>query len=362
MAPTSTSSQLETVYAFGSNGSGQLGIGHTEDTSTPQPVLRAPTLQENATIAIACGGNHSVLLLDGGHLAGTGGNDDGRCFAIAEQQTSNLSPSKFSLGAGRRNMRLVTATWSATIVVCDQGKVWTCGTGSCGEIGLGDEMSVAHEPSQIPNFPPDGTSVMKLAACMAHVVAVLSNGEVWGWGKGRKGQLGLPADNVWRPRRIEGIPFFVVDAVCGKDFTCLFGQSSTGKLVMLGPTGNDRFGVRSDCPESIPGWKQVAATWGSILVLSQSGKLIGWGRDDHGQLPLEDLPPFESFAAGSEHCLGLTQTGRVLAWGWGEHGNCGLPTDFNGDVKGRWNEIETPHQAVGVFAGCATSFVVTKAS
>jgi protein ATS1 len=193
---------------------------------------------------------------------------------------------------------------------------------------------------------------------MAHVVVVLTNGEVWGWGKGRKGQLGEPAENVWRPRRIEDIGFFAVDVVCGKDFTCIFGSPSTGDISILGPNSNDRFGMKTNAPATVLGWKQVAASWGSIFVLSESGSVTAWGRNDHGQLPPAGLPPLKSIIAGSEHCLGLTEAAKVLAWGWGEHGNCGEPTDEKGDVKDGWNEIVLVQPASAIFAGCATSFVV----
>ncbi|TKA70058.1 hypothetical protein B0A55_06243 [Friedmanniomyces simplex] len=114
-------------------------------------------------------------------------------------------------------------------------------------------------------------------------------------------------------------------------------------------------------PLVVPGWKDVAASWGSIYVLKDDGELLGFGRDDHGQLPPPGLPPVQAIAAGSEHCIALTKAGKVLAWGWGEHGNCGEPTDARGDVKGHWNEIDMPGSVRAVFAGCATSFVVAAA-
>lgn len=211
---------------------------------------------------------------------------------------------------------------------------------------------------RISHFPPEGTEVLKLTSCMAHTVAVLSNGDVFGWGNGRKGQLGEPAENVWRPRKIDGMPFRVLKAACGKDFTCLIGSREKGEIMVLGPRGNDRFGIRSNALEAVPMWRDIAASWGSVYVLKESGELVAWGRDDHGQLPPAGLPFLKAVAAGSEHCLALSNAGKVLAWGWGEHGNCGEHIDPDGDVKGQWNEIETPGKVTAVFAGCATSFIV----
>lgn len=346
------------IYALGSNGSGQLGIGHKEDVSTPESVKTKQNSPPADVKHIASGGNHTVVLYTNDVLLTAGDNSDGRCFRVADDETSALGgvASCDTLGSVVKH---VAATWTATLLALEKGVIWVCGSGNSGELGLGKGVTESRNGSLI-SFPPRGPKVVRLASCMGHVVAVLSNGEVWGWGKGRKGQLGEPAENCWEPRKIEGIPFFATEAVCGKDFTCVFGPPSTGEVLVLGPSSNDRFGVRTNAPRTVPGWRQVAASWGSIFVLVESGILISWGRDDHGQLPPPHLPRLKSIAAGSEHCLALTGSGTVLAWGWGEHGNCGQPTDSSGDVSQRWNELKVPWQPLSLFAGCATSFVVTR--
>lgn len=197
---------------------------------------------------------------------------------------------------------------------------------------------------------------------MAHVVAILDDGEVWAWGKGRKGQLGGARGDSWTPRRVDGVEFGVEGAVCGKDFTCLIGGPGEGEICLLGAEGRDRFGLRAGAPGRAPGWKEVCASWGSVFVMRGDGRVVAWGRDDHGQLAPQDLPPVKSLAAGSEHCLALTSDGKVLAWGWGEHGNCGEPTDEKGDVKGKWNELPLSGTVEGLFAGCATSFIAVAES
>lgn len=335
------------LYAFGSNGSGQLGIGHVEDVSTPQLVMGY-----SAASQIVCGGNHTVISGKTG-VATAGDNNDGRCFASTGRSVNELS----FISSKDYPEATVAAAWSASFI-CSNDSIYACGSGNAGELGLGEGIEVAKLPQAIPNFPPTGTKILKIASCMAHVVVVLTNGEVWGWGKGRKGQLGEPSESVWSPRKFENVRFFAVDVVCGKDFTCIFGSPSAGELVVFGPNSNDRFGIRSKAPANVAGWKKVAASWGSIFVLYNSGQVTAWGRNDHGQLPPDGLPLLESIAAGSEHCLGLIKDGKVLAWGWGEHGNCGESTDEKGDVKNGWNEIALPAPAAAIFAGCATSFVV----
>ncbi len=85
-------------------------------------------------------------------------------------------------------------------------------------------------------------------ACMGHVVAVLNNGEVYGWGNGRKGQLGALEGIVHSPRKVEGLDFKVVRAACGREFTCLFGSSEGAEMLVL---GSDKWRVRTDAPSML---------------------------------------------------------------------------------------------------------------
>ena len=349
------------LYALGSNGSAQLGVGHEEDLSSPQIIFSGHDTVTWKVEQFAAGGNHTVLLCDDGKVRVTGNDTDGRCGVPGRDLLSSfdiLAPPHDAAGTALQ-VTLVAANWSVTTLVCSDGSVWMCGTGNGGELGLGAGISTVSTLQRLPSFPPAGAYVVDLASGMAHTVAVLSTGEVYGWGKGRKGQLGEPVQEQWEPRKIEGIDFTATKAVCGKDFTLVVGDSETDHLVLLGPSRNDRFGVKANAPHTLAGWKDVAASWGSIYVLNHSSGILGWGRNDHGQLPPDGLPSIEAIAAGSEHCLALTKDGKVLAWGWGEHGNCGKPTDEQGDVKARWNELGVPARATKVFAGCATSFIET---
>ncbi|KAL2271523.1 hypothetical protein VTJ83DRAFT_894 [Remersonia thermophila] len=373
------------LQALGSNGSGQLGLGHTDDVSTPQPVLLPPDFftiparnssgpsegqDQSKLLGIAAGGNHTLLLFSSGTILWSGDPTTGACgraepppptSAVASGSSPpvprfrpvDLSP---LLEDERRNISLVTATWEASIIATSD-KLYSFGSGTKGELGLGAGTTRAAEPTLIPNFPPVGTKVVHLAACMGHVVVVLSNGEAWGWGNGRKGQLGEPAAGaVSSPRRIEGVDFKAVRAVCGREFTCLFGAPETGEVLVL---GSDKWGVKSQAPKRVNGWKEVGAGWGSVYVLKKDGTLFSWGRNDHGQMAPEGIGRVRTIAVGSEHAMALTDAGDLMAWGWGEHGNCG-PICANSGQKGTQNKIASvgpEAKIVTIGAGCATSWI-----
>lgn len=352
------------IYALGSNGSGQLGLDHLNDVSSPHHVELPALLRQDIIKTVTAGGNHTLILTTSGQLYATGSSTDGRCcLSVGRADLTtftqvNLYPADM---AQSTRVELCVATWEASIIVTTSGKVLVCGTGLKGELGLGSISLRAESPQSLPDFPPQGTHIIDLAACMGHVVAVLSNGELWGWGNGQNGQLGEPAGVVQRPRKFEEVPFNAVRAVCGKDFTCVFGDPLEGRLAIIGLKKRDRYDIKPHTPEHVQNWKEVQASWGGVYVLLESGELIAWGRNDHGQLPPAKLPALKAISAGSEHAIALTNSGKTLAWGWGEHGNCAEPTDDRSNVKDRWNELKVPGDVLAIAAGCATSFIITSA-
>jgi protein ATS1 len=344
------------LYALGSNGSGQLGTGDKEDTHEPRKCLLRASFDYGSIINIAAGGNHTLINTPG-QIFAAGDISKGRYPIVHIYTQANPEDAqRFRLSA--LSTQFCAATWESSTFIDDIQRVLTCGTGDKGELGLGDGVAHAEKPTLIKHFPPDDDIlVADLAAGMSHTVCLLVNGDAYGWGSGRKGQLGEPAQDRWMPRKIDDIPFEPYRVVCGKDFTYFAGSPSSGEHRVI---GSDRWGVVSQAPKSLPPWKDIGASWGSIFVLLETGGLLAWGRNDRGQLGGPSLPKLSQIAVGSEHVVALTEDGKVIAWGWGEHGNCGQPVDENGDVKGSWNEISVPGKVIGLGAGCATTFITTE--
>ncbi|KAL4903594.1 hypothetical protein BDW74DRAFT_36769 [Aspergillus multicolor] len=368
-----------TLFAFGSNGSGQLGIGHDEDVSVPTRCIfeadsAVNTVSLSSTVSrIIAGGNHTLVLLTDGrvYLAGWGESVFKRVVV-----TVSKTGTQYGLFKG------VAAMWGGSVLVASDADrsdaVFVVGTGVKGELGLGPD--VTHVPgtgTRIPDFPPPDVKIVSVAGAMGHVVAVCSDGSVYGWGASRKGQLGAELASekiVWTPRRINlggmGVDLAVTDAVCGREFTVLCGDKEKGEFAILGPgsgspADKDRWGIRPDNPtsEDVKRYLRVHTSWHGIYVHQKDQSIRAWGRNDRGQLPPDDLGRVKEAAVGSEHCLALLDDERgrsVVAFGWGEHGNCGPETDARGDVKGVSARIPLPEdvEVVGVGAGCATSWII----
>lgn len=374
-----TSTKTTVLFSLGSNGSGQLGVGHNQDISIPRQVIFATestAAQPPAVTRVAAGGNHTLLLTSSGCLYQAGDASTGACGPSSTSAEKFIAHEIIALpkhsNGDTAPVKLIAASWEASVIVQADAEgrntiVSTFGAGAKGELGQGQFVIRTPTISPFKNFPPSGTEVVDLAACMGHVVAVLNNGEAWGWGAARKGQLGLTAAAVAGGTVQEPIKIAfdgdsgckVARAACGREFTALFAAPDDGRVVILGA---DKAGVSSAAPERVVGWQDVGASWGGVYMLRRKGDLLSWGKNDHGQLAPDGLPPLNKMAVGSEHVIGMTAEGDVLCWGWGEHGNCGPQTE-GGDVKGHWNVIASKKyippgsDITAIGAGCATSWV-----
>ena len=166
------------LFAFGSNGSGQLGIGHKDDVSAPQECAYGSGLGFAFVKQLATGGTHAMILHDNGDIASTGDNSDGRCWYQESEAIDRWSTNEdvASAEAAIPAAEHLAATWAASFAAfgSDPLAIMSSGTGNSGELGLGRDIITAKTPQRINSSWPKTASSTKLASCMGHVVAVLS--------------------------------------------------------------------------------------------------------------------------------------------------------------------------------------------
>ncbi|KAK5056045.1 hypothetical protein LTR84_012596 [Exophiala bonariae] len=373
------------IYALGSNGAGQLGIGHLNDVAKPEKCMfvskesrinvdGSQIDRERKVKKIVAGGNHTLILTEEGKVFAAGRNGDGRLglpIEGHEDEKSKFEEVDFSeseeltacFGSDTWKVTDIAATWEASFFVVNHKFILTCGSGLKGELGLGTDIQVANTMRKVFEVDEPGVHILDIAACMAHLVFITSQGLVFGWGGCRKGQLGHDLEKektVWSPRRLGDDLYLKPErVVVGREYTVLMRSGENPVF-----WGNSKFFDPKDVKRAAENDLLVSG-WSSIHLLSSrpTALITSIGRNDRGQLASRTFPPLQTLATGSEHCVGITSAGKVIAWGWGEHGNCGDPLDSKGNVVGRWNEIIIPESAEGtqanrVAAGCATTFII----
>ena len=363
------------VYAFGSNGSGQLGIGHEEDTSTPTRCIFDEDHQEGQQLeqqsvggeaVIVAGGNHTIVLFkqhchgSSGKVYAAGYNGDGRC-GVSQSSSSptatattddkllhfrrvEIPPSLGGGGGGgggggrRDNMiKLVSATWEASFLVSSSDTVYAMGTGLKGELGLGTLKTSACVPVPVvmPCSSGSTPSIKAISSGMGHTVVVLTNGFVYGWGASRKGQLGprLKGEKiVWSPERLVDVGISnVSDVACGREFTVLCGDKGKGEFVILGSEDDNRWGV-FDAPSQLSIKRTLISSPSTVLYLRFHHNMGGYSS-------------ISTSWNGIYVCL---DDGKVVAWGRNDRGQL-LPSSYSDAPKWKRIAVGSEH-GMGVLA------------
>jgi alpha-tubulin suppressor-like RCC1 family protein len=198
-----------TVWAWGANQSGELGIGSSfYDTNRPVQVsgLTNP-------ITITGGGFYSAALMSDGTVRTWGNNSYGQC---GDGTTNNHALS--IQVPGLSNVVSISGGWTHVMVIKSDGTAWAWGDNSYGEIGNGTSQSQQLMPTQIVGL----SNVVAVSGGDLGSLARLADGTVWTWGYNAYGQLGLGfSDNLAHtlPVQVPGLSNIVLSVA--RDYHCL---------------------------------------------------------------------------------------------------------------------------------------------
>jgi alpha-tubulin suppressor-like RCC1 family protein len=327
-----------TAYAWGHNGSGQLGTGPISGTGTDSDV---PVKVHGAgdvgfltdVLAVAAGSNFSLALVSDG--TGDGVGNDGTVWAWGDNfrgQLGNNSLASSNVpvqvhGAGNvgflTHVVAVAAGGSHSLAVKSDGTVWTWGDNQFGQLGDGNSGLNAQSkvPVQVKDVGGSGslTGVSSVAGGGLHSLVLKSDGTVYAWGYNGTGGLGNGG-----------------------------GPDSSTPVQVKGENGVG----------SLTGATDIAAGGEHSLAI-KDGNVYAWGYNFYGQLgnggsgnsansnvPVKVkgeggvgfLTGATDVAAGAHHSLAASTSGTVWAWGRNDFGPLG-----NGSFGGTQ---ATPVQAI----------------
>lgn len=339
------------LFGFGSNGNGQLGIGHLEDTNVPTLCKGVP---ENETIRkITGGGNHSALITKSGSLYMAGFSQLGEEHMKTLSLQSEEQNKDWTIYQERWNhipWKDVACGWAFTILLSENGKLYGIGTSKWNELS-------GPSSKELVEIDPAGLKDIVAVVCgWRHVVSLDKHGHVYGWGWGRHGQLGpavSPSTDKKDIRKVNKIdmPQPIVQIACGHLHTLLRGKDGTvygfgsNKYGQLGQVTTEGIVLKNSV--------FIDAGWHHSVSLDENENLTMWGRNDHGQIAKHYMKNIKSVACGSEHTITITNDDKhIAAWGWNEHGNCGIDKDFLDTPV----TLKQPRPVNIIGAGCATSW------
>ena len=241
----------------------------------------------------------------------------------------------------------LASNFGATIV---SGTAHTCAVTTSGRAkcwGLNDNGQLGDDSTLMRLFPVDASNltdgIEAVAAGSHHTCALTVSGGLKCWGKNNSGQLG-DRTNAERhvPAYVSGLSSDVIAVATGESHTCAVTTSGTAKCWGLNYNGQLGDGTTTTriAPGDVSGLgsgvKAIAAGASHTCVLTQSGGVKCWGKNNSGQLgdgsiAERHIPAYVSglasdviaVAAGESHTCAVTTSGGVKCWGLNDGGQLG---------------------------------------
>lgn len=325
-----------TVWAWGDNRYGELGIGSTVPTSVPTAIAGL-----SGVTALAAGADHSLALKDDGTVWAWGRNAAG---ALGNgTQTDQHAP---QLVSGLTGVIAIAAGDGRSFALRADGSLWGWGENSTGALGIGSQND-ALSPSPVGLFAGGFSGIVAVAAGARHTVALRSDGQVFVMGEVAVPQLNWPSLLV-TPSALDGLAL-ISGIAAGNGFT--IAHDINGRLWSWGVNGSGQLGLGNTTPRALPlpiertqagnellPTLRLAAGNDFAAARSLDGSVLAWGADASGQLGdgaatagatapngVANLTgPILDIATGTAHALAVRADGSVYAWGANSAGQLGI--------------------------------------
>ncbi|MFY0630006.1 MAG: T9SS type A sorting domain-containing protein [Flavobacteriaceae bacterium] len=285
-----------TLWGWGSNEEGQLGLGSIISSDNPSQVGT-----ENNWSLVSTGANYTLIIKTDGTLWAMGSND----FGELGDGTNSSKDTPIQIGSDN-NWKSVSCGEHHTIATKTDGTLWTWGRNNWGQLGLGNTTNI-NSPDQLGN----DTDWVSITTSSESSFAIKTDGTLWSWGRNSfdNGVLGY----------------------------------SSGSDVVNNP---QQVGNEND-------WKHIEAGFTHALAIKTNGTLWAWGRNSFGQIgnstyTYQKLPiqigtdtDWNKVRCGYMHSFAIKNDGTLWDWGNNAYGqsnpdntdNSNTPQLFNSDTN-----------------------------
>jgi len=340
------------VMASGRNEWGELGINNEKVTDRGNAIVTSVEgsneLYLKGIIKISAGYGHSLTLSYDGTICSWGLNSSGE---IGDGTTTNrFRPVKVKSPDGTGELSgiiEISAGVSHSVAVKMDGTLWAWGDNTYGQLGINlTERKTL--PVQVRGVMNNGflSGVVGASAGENHTLALLNNGTVYSWGRNSHGQLGNGSsgegNDRYTPVKVTGLTD-VIKVEAGKNLSMalksdgtlwVWGDGSRGQLGN-GLSGSDLF---ASLPQQVLGLtniKDISSKDYHVLALKNDGTVWSWGDNWWGQLgdgtsnnssaiPVQVKDPegrgflsdIISISTNYGYSMALKSDGTVWFWGW----------------------------------------------
>ena len=178
------------LYTWGGGGEsynkGQCGHGNKKDVDNPKK-LEFFTKKGIHILRVACGGYHTIVMDEKNDLYGFGKGIFGQC-GYGQPEDADF-PRKIIFNDKNLNKIIdIKCGGEHTLFLSDIGRVYVCGHGYFGQLGLGNNKNVK-TPILVHSLT--NKNIIEIAAGWSHSLVLTDDGYVYSAGCGKFGELGL---------------------------------------------------------------------------------------------------------------------------------------------------------------------------
>ena len=331
-----------TVWSWGQNNDGELGLGNTTEYDEPQQITE---ITEKIT-DVKTGYYHSIALTEKGEVYTWGYNGYGQLGNGTSENST--TPVKVT---GLKNVAKIDAYKYMTIVSTQNGEVYVWGRGYgktpvklnfsrkiidvAGNIVLAENRK-AYNLDETKSY---GKDLIKVVAGYNHYLGLTSDGEVYAWGSNSYGQLGngnntssSTAVKVVTPDGKSNMTN-IVDISAGDSYSIITDKD--GKVYTFGYYGDYRTAntVHSNKPVEIQDLYKTelvaASEGGHTAIVDWDGNVYTVGLNDYGQLGLKDTTTRSKFEKIGELEISCEPARITLNVGESKDISLALTSSFN---------------------------------
>lgn len=328
-----------TVWTWGDNANGKLGIGTTTDSLVP---VMVPGLQE--IVAISASDDYSMALKSDGTVWAWGKNNSGQLGDGTK--TTKKSPVQVQ---GLSSVIAIAQSDSTSFALKSDGTVWVWGNNNYWRMGIGENNSSFSTTS--PVIIPTLNNIVQIRAGLKNGIALRSDGTVWTWGENDDGQLGYGTggQSVKLATQVPNLSN-VSSVAMGASAMIVLKNDGT-----LWHSGNCNLSGDSTCVSTRSVLTQIPSMTNVIKVdlghtsafaIKDDSSLWAWGNNNVGalgtgngsgayvrlpeQVVLSDLYTklmgVTDVAGSLGHGMAIKNDGSIWSWGRNSSGQLGLGT------------------------------------
>ncbi|MDP6587417.1 MAG: hypothetical protein QF535_22405, partial [Anaerolineales bacterium] len=281
-----------TLWAWGKNNDGQLGLGNTTTFSSPMQVGN-----DGNWAKVKGGTTFTIATKTDGTLWGWGNGNNG---ATGHGNTTDYSV-PIQVGSLTDWSDISVASNYTTVAVKTDGTLWAWGKNDNGQIGDGS-TTARSSPVQIGSL----TTWSKAVTEGETTLALNTGGEIFGWGRNNRGQAGL-GDTVKTssPVQIGSLTNWADIATMGSStYGNGFAINTDGELFSWGDGYAGTTGQGNATDYSSPVQVGTLTDWASLPLDTQTtnemtaiktdGTLWGWGKNSSGRIGIGNTTKYSS--------------------------------------------------------------------